>query len=66
VTTDNVVSLHPSEWLTRRELAARLQCSVRTLERLEGEGLPNSRWSPRMVRYKLDSVERWLASRRAA
>lgn len=54
--------------LTKRELAARWQVSVRWIEeRQRRDGLPFEKDGPsRLVRYDLAAVEAWRAKRRSA
>ena len=49
-------TLHQEPWLTKRELASELKCSIRTIERL---GLPAMRVGGRN-RYLLSEVEAHL------
>jgi predicted DNA-binding transcriptional regulator AlpA len=47
--------------LTKRQLAARYQVSVRTVERWMSQGLePEPRRRVRIVRFRLSAVERWM------
>lgn len=52
-----------SPWLTRRQVAEHFAVSPKTVQRWQREGLPFERWGSRLVRYRLDRVERWLKTR---
>jgi len=57
------VILFPSQQrLTKRELAAELRVSTRTIERWMAEGLP-CEGSPRRRLFRRETVEAWLAER---
>lgn len=51
-----------SQWMTRREVALRYRCSVRTVIRMDKrkEGATPVRVGPRMIRYREADVERYL------
>jgi excisionase family DNA binding protein len=65
----NVVQLRareePDEIMTRGELAGYLKVSTRTVDRLVKEGLPSELWGPRLRRFRVAAVNRWLARRAA-
>jgi excisionase family DNA binding protein len=47
-------------YLTIKELANHLKCSVRTVHSLIKKGIPSVKISRRIRRFKLDEVDRWL------
>jgi excisionase family DNA binding protein len=53
-------------YLTRRELAAHLHVSPKTIARMQAEGMPFERWGHRLLRYRLDRVQAWLEQRKVA
>ena len=54
-----------SEFLTERQLAAKLQCSVPAIRVWRREGMPARRFG-RLVRFELEPVLRFFAERQAA
>jgi phage terminase Nu1 subunit (DNA packaging protein) len=56
----------PSEtrYITREQLAERMGCSVKTVDRLKGEGMPFVSWGRRMTRFDADAAMRWAAQQR--
>lgn len=46
-------------WLTKKELAAHLGASVRSIENATAEGMPHAKIFGR-VKYQPDEVEAWL------
>jgi predicted DNA-binding transcriptional regulator AlpA len=52
-------------WLTKAQLADRLDVSPRWIDYRRDEGLPSHRWGG-IVRFKVSEVEAWLEARRAA
>jgi excisionase family DNA binding protein len=52
-------------WLTKLQLAKRLNVSVRWIDLQRNEGMPCHKWGG-IVRFRLSEVERWLEERRAA
>lgn len=61
MTTSTEALTIPSPYLSRRELAVALEVSERTVARWQGAGMPAHVWSRRLIRYRLDCVEAWLA-----
>jgi hypothetical protein len=59
----NVVPLNaPSAsepWLTKTQLAERLQVSPRWIDYRRAEGMPCEKWAG-IVRFRLSEVESWL------
>jgi phage terminase Nu1 subunit (DNA packaging protein) len=57
----------PEPWRSRVELAEHLGISVRTIDRLVGEGMPclavGQAGSPGHKRFRVSEVERWLEER---
>jgi len=56
-------TLAPDRYLTRAELAAHLNVSTKTIDRMLREGMPSHRFGRRLVRLRLGEVEKWLARR---
>lgn len=52
-------------WLTKPQLADRLNVSVRWIDLRRKEGMPSHTWAG-VVRFRLSEVERWLEERRVA
>lgn len=52
----------PDELLKRQQLAAIMQCSVDTIDRMKAQGMPYVPWGRRMVRYRLREVLAWRQS----
>ena len=63
--TDITKSLDPScQWLTQEKLAARLDLSQRTLERMRNSGKgPRFAKAGKKILYRLQDVEDWLEER---
>jgi hypothetical protein len=60
--TDTAKTLDPCQWLTQDQLAARLDISVRSLERMRNAGTgPRFAKAGKRVLYRLIDVEEWLA-----
>jgi excisionase family DNA binding protein len=57
-----LVSNGPERWLTPRELADHLGCSVRTVSNYQRAGMPHQMVGSH-PRYRASEVEAWLASR---
>ncbi len=54
----------PCQWLTQDQLAARLDLSQRTLERMRNAGSgPRFAKTGKKILYRLQDVEAWLAER---
>lgn len=53
----------PDELVTRECLADILQVSVRTVDRMREEGMPDHHWGRRLVRFRVHEVMRWLDER---
>lgn len=52
-------------WLTKAQLADRLDVSPRWIDYRRSEGLPAHKWGG-IVRFRVSEVEAWLSERRAA
>ena len=48
------------ELITKKELAALLKCTTRTVEHRMALGMPHLKMSQRCVRFKRSDVEAWL------
>lgn len=48
------------EYLTRAELAAELKVHVTTIDRWRADGMPSKPWGPRIRRFLMSEVEKWL------
>ena len=60
--TDTAKPLDHCQWLTQDQLAARLDISVRSLERMRNAGSgPRFSKAGKRVLYRLIDVEEWLA-----
>ncbi len=53
---------HKRKYLTTKDVAERLQVSTRTLQRLRDSGRIRYHQDGRIVRYKLEDVESYMAS----
>ena len=51
------------EYENKRQLAARLRVSVRTIDNLLARGLPHIKLSRRLIRFPRAAVDEWLAER---
>jgi excisionase family DNA binding protein len=62
---DNVVQLRSEAevYLTRRQVAERLNVGLSTLDKYVREGMPSYQWGLRIRRFKFSEVERWLKAR---
>jgi phage terminase Nu1 subunit (DNA packaging protein) len=49
----------PDELLTRRELAAAMRVSLRTVDAMRAEGMPCVTWGRRLVRFRLRDAMAW-------
>lgn len=54
----------PAPYLTRKQLAAELNVSEKTVGRWTRAGMPHEVWGLRLHRYRLDAVHEWLDRRR--
>lgn len=52
--------------ITEKQLLAHLQVSRNTLNHWRKEGLPYLKLGRRLIRYKLEDVERWIEQHRRA
>lgn len=52
-----------SEYENKRQLAARLGVSVRTIDNLLVRGLPHLKLTRKLVRFPRAAVDEWLAER---
>lgn len=50
-------------YITRRQLAARLEISLTKLDQLVREGMPSYTWGMRVRRFRFSEVEQWLRRR---
>jgi excisionase family DNA binding protein len=50
----------PSELISREELASRMGCSVKTVDRMRADGMPSVRWGRRLRRFDPDAAMAWL------
>lgn len=57
-TQEKGVTLEP--WVSKAHLTAHLGCGTRFIEQRMSEGLPHTRFSRKMVRFRVTEVERWL------
>jgi phage terminase Nu1 subunit (DNA packaging protein) len=53
----------PDTLLTRRELAAEMRVSVRTVDAMRAEGMPCITWGRRLVRFRLREAMAWAEER---
>jgi phage terminase Nu1 subunit (DNA packaging protein) len=57
------MTLHavPSEtrYITREQLAERMGCSVRTVDRMKADGMPYVTWGRRLTRYDPNKAIPW-------
>jgi phage terminase Nu1 subunit (DNA packaging protein) len=53
----------PNELLTRAELADRMRCSVKTIDRMKADGMPHVTWGRRMVRFEPHAAMSWALAR---
>ena len=62
--SDTAKTLDPCGWVTQEQLAARLDLSQRTLERMRncGSGLPFAKAGKKIL-YRWSDVEAWLEER---
>jgi hypothetical protein len=65
VSTVHAISPAPERWLTRAELASYWRISLKTLDALVAEGLPNETWGRKMRRFNLSEAEAWRRGRAA-
>jgi hypothetical protein len=63
MSTVHAISPAPERWMTRHELAAHLQISLKTLDALVAEGMPSETWGRKMRRFSLVEVEAWRRGR---
>jgi phage terminase Nu1 subunit (DNA packaging protein) len=56
----------PSEtrYITREQLAERMGCSVKTVDRMKADGMPYLTYGRRLVRFDADEALRWAANQR--
>lgn len=53
----------PPEYENKRQLAARLGVSVRTIDNLLARGLPHVKLTRKLTRFPRVAVDEWLAER---
>ena len=64
ITVANDVSVAPGrEYEDKRQLAARLGVSVRTIDNLLVRGLPHLKLTRKLTRFPRAAVDAWLAER---
>ena len=61
VTQEPVTTPPPNAYLTKREVAKLLRCTLRTVHVWMTKGLPHYRFGSRKSLFKLDEVERFMA-----
>ena len=54
---------NPKDYESKKELAARLGVSVRTVDNLLTRGLPHIKLSRRLIRFPRAATDAWLAER---
>ena len=54
---------NPKDYESKRELAARLGVSVRTIDNLLTRGLPHLKLTRKLTRFPRAAVDEWLAER---
>jgi excisionase family DNA binding protein len=53
-----------TRYITREQLAERMGCSVKTVDRLKADGMPHVTWGRRLIRFDADEAMRWAANKR--
>jgi excisionase family DNA binding protein len=63
--SENVVNLQsaPELYLTRKQLAEKLNIGLSTVDKFVREGCPSHTWGIRTRRFRLGEVESWLRAR---
>lgn len=56
-------SSNPKDYESKKELAARLGVSVRTIDNLLARGLPHLKLTRKLTRFPRAAVDEWLAGR---
>lgn len=59
----NVKALRVPEvepYVTKRELAAHMHVSTKTVEAWVKAGMPHEKWGPRLVRFKKTAALQWV------
>jgi hypothetical protein len=54
----------PNELVTRKELARRMACDVKTIDRMRKAGMPEIPWGRRMVRFDPQAAMSWFLDQR--
>jgi phage terminase Nu1 subunit (DNA packaging protein) len=54
----------PNELVNREELARRMGCSVKTVDRMRSEGMPYVVWGRRMLRFDPQAAMSWFLDQR--
>lgn len=55
--------LNPRDYESKKQLAARLGISVRTVDNLLNRGLPHLKLTRKLTRFPRAAVDEWLAER---
>ncbi len=58
-----VVHSNPKDYESKKELAARLGVSIRTIDNLLTRGLPHIKLTRKLTRFPRVAVDEWLAER---
>jgi excisionase family DNA binding protein len=58
-----VVRAQPKDYESKKELAARLGVSIRTVDNLLTRGLPHLKLTRKLTRFPRLAVDEWLAGR---
>jgi phage terminase Nu1 subunit (DNA packaging protein) len=63
--SENVVNLQsaPELYLTRKQLAEKLNIGLSTVDKFVRLGMPSQTWGIRTRRFRLSECERWLRER---
>lgn len=61
--TSEAVHSNPKDYESKKELAARLGVSVRTIDNLLTRGLPHIKLTRKLTRFPRIAVNEWLAER---
>jgi len=59
----SAVNSNPKDYESKKELAARLGVSVRTIDNLQARGLPHLKLTRKLTRFPRAAVNEWLAGR---
>jgi excisionase family DNA binding protein len=53
----------PDYYEDKKQLAKRIQCSVRTIDNLMARGLPHVKLTRKLTRFPRVAVDEWIATR---